>query len=54
MISRFQLRTRAHPHRADVPMVVTHVASAPPTTPGHGQQKLPIATTGADITAAPA
>jgi len=34
-------------------MVVTHVACTPPTAPDRGQQKRPIATTGADTTVAP-
>jgi len=53
MISRFHLPMRAHPRHADAPTAVTHVTRAPPTAPGHGQQKQPVATTGADITAAP-
>jgi len=39
----------AHSHRANpnAPTAVTHVAPAPPMAPGHGQQKCPVATTGA-------
>jgi len=46
MISRFHLPTRAHPRRAND-------GHPRPTAPGHGQQKWTIATTAADITAAP-
>jgi len=40
MMSRFQLRTRAHPCRTAAPTAVTHIARAPPTASGHGQQKM--------------
>jgi len=43
---------RAHPRCVDATTAVTHVVHASPTAPGHGQQKQPVATTGADITAA--
>jgi len=51
MISRFHLPTRAHLRRTDS----SHPrrTRAPPTAPGQGQQKCPVATTGSDITAAP-
>jgi len=45
-------RSHGFTFHACPPTAVAHVAHTSPKAPGHGQQKCPVTTTGADITAA--